>query len=491
MFKFSPITLLIVCAFTVGLAQANTVSYEDAVKGLCYRKLVSLKKPSEENRKKFLERRAFLQANFKGKSNADLKKMKAQVNSCKQLEDFEKGNQTTKAVPAKSSSKKGPWDLAVDELCQSKIDYLASKTPANKEQLKKNQTEIRSRFPKKSTRNLINAKKSSEVCVELERIESGKSINKISSSRNSYELAVDELCTSKIEYLVAKTPENKKRLDLNRKELNKKFPKKSTRDLINTKKNSESCGELSRIESGEQSMETTRKRYVSQNTLSNKAATQQTVKVVEKPKKLDMYLNVGIGPQVSRYSSPIEGNNLAGIGFDFFYVIPAKSVKKHRKNLPDVLKSSQSADQDFEYYPFGVLALMPTKITLSPAMGGTTSSYGLTFGALGYYKTFLPQETLSLKTGVKLPVVNYEYLDSDHIKGGPVHFLAVGAAAELKGIYKVNSMWNISLEWHGQVHLPLKDTEVVNNRTNETENLWYKNTLGLMFHYKLPWIKNL
>lgn len=304
MFKFSQLAMLII--FSIGLTQANTVSYEDAVKGLCYRKLVSLKKPSEANRKKFLERRAFLQANFEGKTNADLKKMKAKVNSCKQLEDFEKGNQTTKAVTQKSSTKKGPWDLAVDELCQSKIDYLAAKTPANQQKLKKNQTEIRSRFPKKSTRNLINAKKSSEVCGELERIESGKSINKVSASRNSYELAVDELCISKIEYLVAKTPENKKRLDLNRKELNKKFPKKSTRDLINTKKASEPCGELSRIESGEQSMETTRKRYVSQNTLSNKAATQQTVKIVEKPKKLDMYLNVGIGPQVSRYLSLIH-----------------------------------------------------------------------------------------------------------------------------------------------------------------------------------------
>lgn len=204
MFKFSPITLLIVCAFTVGLAQANTVSYEDAVKGLCYRKLVSLKKPSEENRKKFLERRAFLQANFKGKSNADLKKMKAQVNSCKQLEDFEKGNQTTKAVPAKSSSKKGPWDLAVDELCQSKIDYLASKTPANKQRLKKNQTEIRTRFPKKSTRNLIAAKKKSEVCIELARIESGKSPSKVAAKSGSYEQAVDDLCQSKIDYLASK-----------------------------------------------------------------------------------------------------------------------------------------------------------------------------------------------------------------------------------------------------------------------------------------------
>lgn len=391
---------------------------------------------------------------------------------------------------------------AVRNVCTKKLAYLKSPTKENQAKLEKNQKALKNLFQDKTDKEIMSKKAEINICKEVREYKNkGKSetpnkkpkkkLNKKTTPVTAYQKAVNTMCQAKVDLLQEANKSNQKSFNEKQKIVNNKFPHKKNKDLVQAKAQSKECAKVQELKALDTEVTKRKKRsYVSQDIKNNKAADRTDVLNQQKSSPLDMYLNFGFGPQVSWMGSPIDHKGLTGFGFDVFYVIPSKSLKKHHKSLPTFMKKTQNVQEDYEYYPLGVLAFLPTKVTVSPSFGGSTAAYGLNFGALGYYKTFAPQSKFSLKSGIKFPVLDYTYIDSDLIQGGPMHFLGAGAGVELKGIFKINKLWNISLEWHGQGYLPLSTTEV-KNLQGETEKLWYRNTLGLLFHYKIPWIKRL
>lgn len=477
---------------------ADKISFKAATKNVCIHKLAYLKDPSANNKKTLEKHQSILKSGFSKTPQKEIDLLKSQIKVCQEVAEFKKQAKLKKQTQDDNKketpqSEVSDFQLAVKDVCQKKLSYLKDPNKAREKELKKAQSVLSTNFKQKKSSEISKMKGQIRVCKEVVALKREQQRNgkKQAKKLSDYDQAVDAMCLAKVEHLQAPTAQTKTKLAASQKALHKNYPQKKSKDLIKAKELSKNCAQVQTLKQATPE-DKKKKRWVSQDITKNTSKTETKTKVIKaKPQKLDMYLNIGVGPQMSSYSSPLSDKNLFGLGFDLFYVIPAKSLKKHHGSLPGFMKKTHNANEDYEYAPFGVLALMPTKVTLNPKLNGTTSSYGITFGALGYYKTFAPQSKFRLKTGVKLPVVNYEYLDSDYIQGGPIHFLGVGAAVELKGIVKLNDTWNVSLEWHGQGHLPLKDTEVINASTGEKENLWYKNTFGVLFHYKLPWIKEL
>lgn len=490
--------------FAVIILGANTwaadkISLKAATKNVCIHKLEYLKDPSANNKKALKKHQSVLKSGFSKTPQKELDLLKSQIKVCQEVAEFKKQAKLKKQNKDDNNADKPTQDVsefqqAVKDVCQKKLSYLQDPSKAREKELKKAQSVLSTDFKQKKSSEISKMKGKIRVCKEVVALKRDQKRNgkKQAKKLSDYDKAVDAMCLAKVEHLQAPTAQTKSNLTASQKALHKNFPDKKSKDLIQAKELSKNCAQVQSLKTDTPEDAKKKKRWVSQDITKNKSKSDTQTKVIKaKPQKLDMYLNIGVGPQMSSYSSPLSEKNLFGLGFDLFYVIPAKSLKKHHGSLPGFMKKTHNPNEDYEYAPFGVLALMPTKVTLNPKLDGTTSSFGITFGALGYYKTFAPQSKFRLKTGVKLPVVNYEYLDSDYIQGGPIHFLGVGAAVEVKGIVKLSDTWNMSVEWHGQGHLPLKDTEVVNASTGEKENLWYKNTFGLLFHYKLPWIKEL
>lgn len=200
--------------------------------------------------------------------------------------------------------------------------------------------------------------------------------------------------------------------------------------------------------------------------------------------KIEIPINVGIGPAVFNFTGALSDNQPLhyGVALDIAAVIDKAAIKKHKSKIPQKYRrmASRLGEARIGY------ALIPHSLFISP-LTQDTQIYGATWRPLSVNLPLL-KKGLKISVGSGI-ILTYAFIDTvagDTHSASTTHFLRPGL--ELRATMKValSKSWLLSLGWSSNFYPPQELQGLLPPNGNADEELWHIGQGNLVVHYRFP-----